>query len=157
MPGRPALTAFSVQVFSFEPGDSYCQGCTNTFSILGSTGSNGLRPIVQQASGGIYAGVIINQWLATGTMNQPRTSFAWVETPNGTALAVGGINSNAQITGTADEYNATTQTWSLTKNNLPSPVALSSVRASSAASSSPRAMLGWACLTTQHCITAVCP
>ena len=105
-------------MFNFKPGTSYCQGCNNTFSILGSTGSNGLRPLISQASGGIYAVVIVNQWVATNFMSSPRTAFAYLLTPLNTALAVGGVSTDGNVIATADEYNHTTNSWTATVNNL---------------------------------------
>lgn len=115
-------------MFNLQPGSAYCQGCLNTFSILGSTGSNGLKPLVPQATGGIYAVVIVNQWVATGFMQVPRTNFGWAGTPVQTALAAGGISTNAQPVDTAEDFNRTTGTWNLTNGRLQSPVTLNQVR-----------------------------
>ena len=105
-------------MFNFKPGTSYCQGCNNTFSILGSTGSNGLRPLISQATGGIFAVVIVNQWVATDFMTSARTAFAYLPTPVDTALAVGGVSTGGNVIATADEYNHTTSSWTATANSL---------------------------------------
>ncbi len=111
------LTASALQVISLSPSDGYCQGCLNSLSILGSNGSNGLRPILSNVSGGIYGAVIVNQWIPIAPMTVPRTAFGYVTTPRGKAFAVGGYETDGQMLASADEYNRTVESW-LPSTNL---------------------------------------
>lgn len=116
------MLSYFLQVLDIDPADGYCQGCLNTLSILGSNGSNGLRPILANVTGGIYGAVIVNQWVPVAPMNVPRTAFAYVTTPRGKALAMGGYDTNGQMLNSSDEYNRTLGYW------LPSTNAMQEAR-----------------------------
>ena len=110
----------ALQVLNISPEDGYCQGCSNTLSILGSNGSNGLRPILSNVSGGIYGAIIVNQWVPVAPMNVPRTAFAYVTTPRGKALAMGGYETSGQMLNTSDEFNRTLGYWMPSTNTMQS-------------------------------------
>ena len=106
------------QVFNFYPQSAYNQGGENTFTILNSNGTNGLRSFVPNATTDLFGLVITNQWAPSNNMNINRTQFAFASTPrgSGTVLAVGGVTFDSQVTNTADEYFPVTGTWSMTGN-----------------------------------------
>lgn len=108
----------AVQVLSISPQAGYRQGGLNTLSILGSNGTNGLRPILSNVSGGIYGAVIVNQWVPKAPMTVPRTAFGYVTTPRGKALAIGGYETNGEMLDNADEFNQTLQSWRPSTNAM---------------------------------------
>ena len=55
-------------------------------------------------------------------MTVPRTAFAYVTTPRGKALAMGGYDTNGQMLNSSDEYNRTLEYW------LPSTNAMQEAR-----------------------------
>lgn len=110
----------AIQVFTISPS-TYNQSGANTFSVLGSTGSNGLRPILSNSSVSIYGAVIINQWAPTAPMTVPRTGFGYVTTPRGKALAVGGYGTNGEVLGSGDEYNISLGVWRPSDNEMDTP------------------------------------
>lgn len=107
-----------VQVLSLQADSGYCQGCSNTLSILGSNGTNGLRPILSNVTGGIYGAVIVNQWVPEAPMTVPRTAFGYVTTPRGKALAIGGYETNGQMLASSDEYNQSLGYWRPSTNAM---------------------------------------
>ena len=69
-------------------------------------------------TGGIYGAVIVNQWVPVAPMNVPRTAFAYVTTPRGKALGMGGYDTNGQMLDSSDEYNRTLGYWLPSTNGM---------------------------------------
>ena len=100
------------------PDSAYNQSGKNTFLILNSSESNGLRALDPGAAIPIYGLVITNPWIKTVSMPEARTQFAYIRAQTGKILAAGGITTNGQVSATADEYDPVQLTWTQTASNL---------------------------------------
>ena len=125
MQGLRVLT--DVQVFNFHPSGAYNQSGYNQFMIMGSTGTNGLRDWVANASIPLFGLIITNQWTAASDMNLERTMFGFASMANSKVIVAGGVTENGVLTQTAEEYDPVADVWSYTANNISSPRQLNAV------------------------------
>lgn len=113
------------------PLGSYCQGCENTFSVFTRAGTNGLA-VLDQASvsgkQGVYAEIVINQWMRPGSLNAARAAFGFDLTQRDSPLVAGGISGDGRVLASAEYFNVSSQSWVPTANNLTVPVAYNLVR-----------------------------